>query len=221
MIDLAITSGASLEAYNALGAEAKALVASLMGSVPLYSNKAVVEAKIEEYKNFSAGGSDSVGTGLYVSKGLTVLLASYESFSTPYVTPSESSVLWANVVKEGNFATLEGTGWKKNATGGFTIVKTMDDYEGTTFLTPKENYGISVDGSLLPDADFTVELVANPVGISRADGSRHGTPAHRRCRRGGRRLRPSHPAPDVRREFPMCGGPCGGRIPICRRCGRR
>ncbi len=64
MIDLAITSGASLASYEALGAEAKALVASLMGSVSLFSSKATVEAKIEEYKNFSAGNEGGGGAGL-------------------------------------------------------------------------------------------------------------------------------------------------------------
>ena len=174
MIDLAITSGASLASYEALAAEAKALVASLMGSVSLFSSKAAVEAKIEEYKNFSAGNEGGSGAGLYVSKGLTVLLAAYTGFSTPYVVQGESSVLWANGMAEGSFATLMGTGWRKNATGGFTIVKTINDYSDSGSPNrPKENYGLELGTEMLPEGNFTVELVANPVGISRADGSRY------------------------------------------------
>ena len=59
-----------------------------------------------------------------------------------------------------------GKGWTLGENGGFSITKTWDEFgKDTTF-------GLYIDKQFLPTADYTVELVANPVGITNVDGTR-------------------------------------------------
>ena len=109
-----------------------------------------------------SGGAQAKDS-LYVQGGLTVLLASYAGFSTGYVHTASDRVLWVNGVDNSTHGILKGTGWEAGVSGGFTIVKTPADYYSTDIS--REPYGLDFDGDLLPDGSYTVELVANPVGV--------------------------------------------------------
>ena len=182
LVDLAAYAGMSLEAYTALDAQARAMVADLMSAIPLTKDRLALSIKLNELISFTQGAGTDASTSLYVTRGLTVLLSSYEGFSTSYSQTAENITVWSNAVDPSTYGVLQGTGWTKNATGGFTLVKTLADYAGTrpedipagkyADYSSKEAYGLTFDGSLLPSADFTVELVANPVGITNEDGTR-------------------------------------------------
>lgn len=141
------------------------------------------------YTSAAPGGDDVQETGdegivpvefdmedtLYVTKGLTVLLSAYKTVITSY---NEETGEWENGVTGNNYAKLVGTGWTANAGGGITIQKTVDDYippqEGVTSLyNTKEDYALVFDTSMVPTGSYTVEYVANPVGISNEDGTRY------------------------------------------------
>ena len=182
LVDLAAHLGISLAEYANLNAEKKVIVANVMAGYSLKSDKEAVKTALAETIKLSDVESTLSDT-LYVTDGLTVLLTAYEGHSTPYAAVGNNTVNWINAVDEATYGTLKGTGWKKNASGGFTIVKTIDDYNGTrpenvtigtyAFYTPKEQYGLELDGKKhLPEGSFTVELVSNPVGITDKNGDR-------------------------------------------------
>lgn len=171
-IDLAAYAGADLTAFKQLEKDLQMVAVESMGyeeySADTETFNLALASLIEVITRL---GGDNL---LYVTRGLTVLLAAYDGYATDYTVASDKKTIWMNGVgDEPTFATLEGTGWTRNVAGGFTIVKTVADYNGTSFLTWKERFGLTLDGSMIPSGEYTVELVANPVGITELDGTRH------------------------------------------------
>ena len=116
-------------------------------------------------------------SSLYVTEGLTVLLTSYEKASTSFETISSNQLRWYNGVSGGeDYATLIGTGWTQK-TDGVGIVKNIQtDYNApnstTSLYRSKEDYAITLPAEMLPSGSYTVEYVANPVGVTDYSGER-------------------------------------------------
>ncbi len=173
-IDLMAYYGAEYTSYISLGKESKRIVEKAMLEVGYGVEKDDYETALFTLIAQLSSPFDMSET-LYVTDGLTVLLSAYNGVSTDLIESGESAVLWQNAVTVGSFATLKGTGWKRNASGGVTIVKTIEDYtlspSGTMFLS-NEDYALVLNAEMLPAESYTVEYVANPVGITNEDGTR-------------------------------------------------
>ena len=162
------------EYYTNLDAEARAFVANFLKESTLLP-KAEAEAAIKEALDvctYSWSKEDS----LYVTEGLVGLLSSYNGFSTPTLF-GEGSVNWTNVAKEGSFGVLYGKGWQRSADGGLQIRETVDAVyaEKSVFShhRSRDNFYLGLDYSLLPERDYTLEVVTAPEGITiqNEDGS--------------------------------------------------
>ena len=175
-IDTAAYYGADLSAFANLGVDMRTVVTSAMANFGFGSDKEAFEAALAGTLSQLVFEFDTATT-LYVTDGLTTFLSAYNTVSTGDFQSSDTELLWYNGVGEGSVATLKGTGWKRNVNGGYTIVKTVYDYDwpnaSTSLYRTKEDYAVILAGSMLPDADFTVEYVANPVGLSKEDGTRY------------------------------------------------
>ena len=162
------------EYYTNLDAEARAFVANFLKESTLLP-KAEAEAAIKEALDvctYSWSKEDS----LYVTEGLVGLLSSYNGFSTPTLF-GEGSVNWTNVAKEGSFGVLYGKDWQRSADGGLQIRETVDAVyaEKSVFShhRSRDNFYLGLDYSLLPERDYTLEVVTAPEGITiqNEDGS--------------------------------------------------
>ncbi len=174
-IDIAAYHGVDISAYATLSTDLRAIVEDTMAKQGFDGTKEAFEKSYLALVE-SMSGEFSMDDTLYVTEGLTVLLASYLTLKTPTTVVSESSMLWQNAMGESSFVNLKGKGWTANAVGGLTIVKTLDDYHhpnaSTSLYNTKEDYAIVLGSDMLPTGDYTVEYVANPVGITNEDGSR-------------------------------------------------
>ncbi len=101
-----------------------------------------------------------VGSSFYVTEGLVLLLASYHGYDSGSFAATTGGG-WFNALNAEQTATLKGNGWYKNTeNGGLSIERTYSEYlEDRTF-------GVYLPQEALPAEDYTLELVANPVGIS-------------------------------------------------------
>ena len=175
-IDLAAFYGTDLADYSALTNEVRIIVDTAMSGAGFEMGKEAFETLLNQIigeMNFEFDMSDT----LYVTKGLTVLLAAYGNMNTDSYKAADNQLLWYNGVTEGTYATLLGTGWAANPNGGFTIVKTLADdchkwNASTSLYRYKESYGVELQASMLPEGSYTVEYIANPVGVTDADGNR-------------------------------------------------
>ena len=182
IIDVINYAGADYSLYFDLDSELKALVSDLMSSYGLTRDAEAVKEAFEKYAALAGVGGVDYKDTLYVTDGLTVLLSAFKGYSTPASAVEKNKSLWTNAVDTDTYAMLMGTGWKTGKNGGHEIVRTLDDYDGTrpedivpgtyAYYTPKEDYGIQLDGDWLPEGEYSLELVANPVGVTKDDGTR-------------------------------------------------
>ncbi len=165
LVDLAAYCGADLTAYMALSKEAQTIVDGMIAGNAFSLDKEAFEASLKTITDL-LGNDDALADTLYVTDGLTMLLAAYSGLNTGAIGGGDAPVSWFNGVQQGSYASLRGSGWTLGANGGFTITRTWEKFnEDTTF-------GLYLDQNLLPTAGYTVELVANPVGITNPDGTR-------------------------------------------------
>ena len=123
----------------------------------------MIEGKIDELWEFIENQLDLSET-MYVTEGLTFFAAAYKGLDTDYT--EGDAIEWKNSLNPSESASLRG-GFSKNENGGFTIVKSNDDFNQS------RQFGIYMPGSALPQTDYTVEMVYNPFGLSvrNEDGS--------------------------------------------------
>ncbi len=159
-VDLMAYNGIDIAKYRALNESSRGIVEGYMGVMDFTSDSQTV---FETYEAV-IGLLDSVGFDVaidtyYVTDGLTVFLSAYENYSTSY-TNMGNTIAWMNGMKQGEVATFKGDGWKRGERGGFTIVKSYNEY------LSDRTFGLYLPESMLPDASYTVEFVCNPVGAS-------------------------------------------------------
>ena len=165
-VDLAAYCGADLTEYAKLAPSAQTIVENMLAGLLFDPDAASFEANLKTLTDILSKDLD-IGNSLYVSDGLTVLLAAYNGFHSGSIGGVETPVNWFNAVESGSSATLRGKGWKAGENGGFTIVKTWEEFNQDV------TFGLYLPTEKLPEGSYTVEIVANPVGITNPDGSRY------------------------------------------------
>lgn len=157
-IDLAAYYRLDLTGYAALDSSCRSAVANAMSQYGYDAEAAVLGAKLSEVIAALKHQADTDDT-LYVKSGLRVLLTAYKGHNTGYYQ-SEAGVSWFNAAMTDESATLKGSAWTLNENGGFTIVRTLADYQADA------TFGLYLPGAALPEGSYTTELVFNPTGIS-------------------------------------------------------
>ena len=161
-IDMAAFYGIDLARYTALDAAGRAVVENFMSGIGFDVDRAAVQKSFEDVFALFDAESFDLGKTFYVTKGLTGFFSAYAKYSTAVVETGES-FSWVNCMKQGEVATFLGEGWTQNPNGGLTIVKSYDEY------CADRTFGLYLPSTLLPDGDYTVEFVSNPVGASQYD----------------------------------------------------
>ncbi len=136
------------------------LIAEGMMSYGFESDVAKFTANVNELKTFYAEQPKAEDT-LYVTDGLTVLTAGYSGLETGYL-PIDGGLTWFNAAEKGTTITLKGAEWERRANSenaGYYILK---DYANTN---ANRNFGIFLGEEFLPEKDYTIEMILNPVGI--------------------------------------------------------
>ncbi len=157
-VDLAAYAGASLNAFNALDAATQASVLKSMAVQPFTDEEGfntMLAEIVALYENI-VKAEDT----LYVQDGLTLLTTAYKNLHTGAV--GEDVITWLNAVDSDRNISIRG-GMELRADGGYYKMQTLEQWEAG------HNYGYYVDNSLLPDGDYTLELVMNPAGIMTYD----------------------------------------------------
>ena len=181
MADLFAFYGSDMSDYMSQTPEIRAIVDTTMAEIDFASGKEAFEKALEDTLAKLVFDFDIDNT-LYVTDGLTVLLAAYNTANTGSYDAASDKLLWYNGVTEGTYATLLGTGWKANANGGFTIVKNINTdcnppNAQTSLYNYKEDFGVILQSQMVPEGDYTVEYVANPVGVTDDYGARAAIPS--------------------------------------------
>jgi len=164
-IDLAAYCGADLTQYHSMNPNERAIVESMMAGIGFISDSTEFDTIFNEVYN-ALNNEFDMNTTLYVTDGLEILLTSYESMNSGMLA-TDAGITWFNAVEKGTYGTLRGAEWKLNPTGGATIVKNYD-----AFMKDR-SFGLYFGAEMLPEEDYTMELVANPVGITNDDGTRY------------------------------------------------
>ena len=170
-VDFLAYAEVDLSIIENLSAEERAALIESLATASLISDKAKAETAIAETLSFYVNTFDK-DTTLYVTDGLTILLASYDGFSTA-TRFGESEVLWANAVNEGTYGTLMGRNWYRSEDGGIMTRDTATQAEiEAKNVKPRPNKGddfyLTFDYSMLPDGDYTLETILAPEGITQA-----------------------------------------------------
>ncbi len=179
VVDILAYAGADASGYAQLTATSQAVIDKMLGESVFDDSKENVEKTMNDLLG-AFSQSVNVADTLYVTEGLTFFASAYTRLWTgSYGT---GTINWLNAVDPGECANLRG-GFYANEKGGYTIVKDAADVRGNnTDPTSQEfsslwgahkNLGIYMPASALPDEDYTVEIVYNPVGITekREDGT--------------------------------------------------
>ena len=169
LVDLLAYADIDLSILSNMDAETVAFMADTMKTTALTKDKEALEATIRDTQKLYQSNWNK-DTSLYVTDGLTVLLSSYDGFSTT-TRFGDTEVIWANAVKSGTFGTLVGSGWKRSETGGLQMRDVItqlaaDSHTVTQYRAEhtKEFY-LSLDYGLLPEGDYTIETILTPEGI--------------------------------------------------------
>ncbi len=180
LIDLLAYAEVDLSVLSNMDAETKAFLVDTMKSTALTKDKQSLENTIRDTQNLYRTDWNK-DTSLYVTDGLTVLLSSYEGFSTA-TRFGETEVIWANAVKNGTFGTLIGRGWKRSETGGLqmrdVVTQIAVDQQRVKEYRAEhtKEFYLSLDYGMLPEGDYTIETVLTPEGILVEDEEGNLTP---------------------------------------------
>ena len=171
-IDLLAYAEADPALLTNLDAESRAFVIDAFKKNSFSDREAFIQSVEETVKLITSDWN--ADTSLYVTDGLQVLLSSYKGFSTA-TRFGETSVLWANAVKDATFGTLMGKGWYRAEDGGLRIVDSVpqlvvENQEVEEYRKAKANeFYLSLDYDMLPDGDYTLETVLTPDGLTVED----------------------------------------------------
>ena len=167
LVDLLAYASFPIEDYTALDVKAQRLLAEQVSTLSISDGAQRITVTLGDLIEGLSAESVSKESLLYAQDGLVAVFTSYASLSSVYV-PSVTGVKWSSLLDLETSIELRGSGWSKNASGGFSIERTKAEWD------KDNNFGIKLDYSLLPENDYTVELTVNPFGIheTQADGSK-------------------------------------------------
>lgn len=156
--DMAAHFALDISAYLTLDTAGKAAARAFVAEQ--YTLSSAGELVQEALDRFCTGGKGDAGELLYVTDGLTYLLTSYKGHSTGYFD-NNGTLLWKNGYGLSPAATLKGVGWQLNPDGGATFHQRAGDFDFN-----KMDFGIVLPSVALPEEDYTVEWVFNPIGLT-------------------------------------------------------
>ena len=159
-VDMMAYAKFDLSKYNDLSEIDRVLIETGMMSYGFESDAAKFHANCDALKSFYADQPKAEDT-LYVTDGLTVLTAGYAGLETGSL-PIDGGLSWFNAAEKGTTITLKGAEWERRANeknAGYYILK---DYASTN---ANRDFGIFLGEEFLPEKDYTIELILNPVGI--------------------------------------------------------
>ena len=162
-IDVLAMSGADMTRYLSLSATERSFLEAQMSGLAYGADAETVNQTVNAMLDNLVGmAKDVANDTYYVTDGLSLFLSAYQSYSTVH-TEIGGKLYWTNGVGTGEMAAFRGTGWTRNAEGGFSITKSYDEY------LKDRTFGLYLPTTLLPEESYTVEFVCNPVGISDVD----------------------------------------------------
>ena len=136
-------AGYDLTGYLSLDANERSIVDSKLSKNVFSDDKEAIDQQLEELQSMFEE-KDKIQNTLYVTNGLTFFASAYKDLSTSASSVGQN-LEWRNALNANQAATLKG-GYTANADGGFTIVKTIDDYLNSNSPNkPKETYGLVKD----------------------------------------------------------------------------
>ncbi|MBO5755801.1 MAG: right-handed parallel beta-helix repeat-containing protein [Clostridia bacterium] len=160
LVDILAKAGADVSAYKAFDSAMRALVASCLANLSYDSTPdEVTDAFDQTVRELFGEKTDLDTETFYVTDGLVGFLSAYESLSTGQLL-LDGEYNWVNAVNGAEAAVFRGDGWEKGEKGGFTVVKSYDEY------LKDRTFGLYLPASMLPAYSYTVEFVCNPVGAS-------------------------------------------------------
>ena len=157
-VDMAAYVGADLNDFLALDAATQSLVEGLMAGQGFPEDKESFAVALKNAVDLYKDPVTAEDT-LYVQDGLRVLTTAYKNMHTGALAVGDSAISWFNAAKIGESINVKGKGWQLRADGGYYMIK---DY--TEFYNDR-NFGIYLTPEMLPEADYTVQMVLNPTGI--------------------------------------------------------
>ena len=165
-IDLMAYAEVDLTSYKAMSADSRTVVESAMSGYSFSTPAAVLVKAMVDLEEAMKPQVDLADI-LYVKQGLVGLYAGYANYDTGTLETG-NGLTWFNAVEPTKSATIRGAGWSKAEEGGYTIHKTLAEYNAD------KGFGIYLPVSIMPEKSYTVELVATPEGITveNEDGTR-------------------------------------------------
>lgn len=157
MVDMMAYAGLSPTEYMALDGTKKAVLHENMTVFSFDTNVERVKTAFNDVLSALASTAD-VRESLYVSDGLTLLSAAYAGYHTGSVA-SDSGVKWFNAMDPSQSIFLKGEGWERQE-NGFYIEKDLDAFRAD------KTFGMYLPTSALPEAEYTVEAVYTPMGLT-------------------------------------------------------
>lgn len=163
-IDLLAYVEADLDGYLSLSAAQRGAVDAYMVGNGFADGKNAIKDRYMEIVSAYMSGEVTEDSTYYVTDGLVLLLSSYKGFESGFFNETSSKGTWFNAMNREQTATLKGKGWYKNAeNGGLTIERTYEEYK------EDKTFGVYLPVEVMPEEDYTLEVVANPVGITTFD----------------------------------------------------
>ncbi|MBO5754631.1 MAG: hypothetical protein J6R89_01100, partial [Clostridia bacterium] len=156
VVDILAYAGADISAYAKIDATKRAVINNMLAVGGFAEDKESMDARLNELLALFETKFDLDKT-LYVTDGLIFLASAYENYATGH--HGSDTLNWVNAVDLNQSASLQG-GYKPGEKGGYTIVKTNDEFMAN------KTYGIYMPSSVLPAEDYTVEFAFNPVGLT-------------------------------------------------------
>ncbi len=160
-IDIASYANASLDVYNTLDANMQDKIAAGMLERGFTTDPLEFAASFTELIDLYEKQVVASDT-LYVQDGLRVLTAAYAGKDTGAIV-SDSSISWFNAARKGEMITLRGAEWERRANeqgAGYYILKQKSEMKGSGL-----KFGIYLTPDMLPEKDYTIELIVNPTGV--------------------------------------------------------
>lgn len=161
-IDMAAYAKANLSEYHTLSADDKERVELAMVGMGFTSDPLEFAANFTAVKDLYAKQILAEDT-LYVQSDLRVLTTAYTGKDTGSLVAS-NAISWFNAAKKGEMITLRGAEWTRRANeqgAGYYILKEYDQMQ----TAAGRNFGIFLEGNMLPEGDYTIEMVVNPTGV--------------------------------------------------------
>ena len=150
---------ADLTEYNALSADDQKVIRGWLKTQPFTSDTEELQANLDSLID-SLATAPKAEDSLYVTEGLRVLTTAYKSFNTGTFRVGDEAISWFNGAMIGEAVSVKGSGWELQVDGGLKIKRSYEEWQAD------HNFGLYLTPEMLPESDYTVEMITNPAGIT-------------------------------------------------------